>query len=76
MSKQTITFRTEKKSVLDDLASSLGQDRSAILNQAIEVLLDIYGWQNEHIEKGLKQAANQEFVEEADWRKAFNKNRK
>ena len=78
MSKQTISFRTEKskKIILDDLAASLNQDRSAILNKAIDILINVYDWQLQHIEKSLQQAENQEFIEESKWRQAFNKNRK
>jgi len=78
MTKQTITFRTEssKKSMLDDLASSLQKDRSAILNQAIDMMLDVYNWQNQHINQGLQEAKNQDFVEEKNWKNAFNRKQK
>lgn len=75
--KQTLTFRTEVKTRerLDQIAQAMDRDRSYILNQAINTYLDIYNWQIEHIEAGQKQAHNGEFVEEKEWRSAFNQNR-
>lgn len=75
--KQTLTFRTEVKTRerLDQIAQAMDRDRSYILNQAIDTYLDIYNWQIEHIEAGQKQARNGEFVEEKEWRSAFNRNR-
>lgn len=69
--KQTITFRTNdsKRKNLDSLASSIGQDRSYLLNQAVDILLDVYNWQKEHIKKGQQQARNNQFVE--NWRDSF-----
>ncbi len=76
MARETITFRTEsdKRQALDQLAHALGQDRTATLNQAIDTLLDIYDWQVKHIESGIEQARNGEFVDEPVWRKAFRRN--
>ena len=76
MSRETITFRTEtdKRAAIDTLSKALGQDRTATLNQAIDTLLDIYDWQIKHIEKGLEQARNGQFVEEAEWRRRFRRN--
>lgn len=75
--KQTITFRTEveTRDRLDQVANAMDRDRSYILNQAIDTYLEIYTWQIEHIEAGQKQARNGEFVEEKEWRAAFNRNR-
>ena len=76
MPRETITFRTEtdKRAAIDTLSKALGQDRTATLNQAIDTLLDIYDWQVKHIEKGLEQARNEQFVEEAEWRRRFRRN--
>ena len=75
--KQTITFRTdlETRDRLDKVADSMDRDRSYILNQAIQIYLEIYNWQVEHIEEGQKQARNGEFVPEQEWRSAFNRSR-
>lgn len=75
--KQTITFRTERETRdrLDQVANAMDRDRSYILNQAIDTYLEIYNWQIEHIKAGQEQARNDEFVEEKEWRAAFNRNR-
>jgi len=75
--KQTVTFRTkvETRDRLDQVANAMGRDRSYILNQAIDTYLEIYNWQIEHIQAGQKQAHNGEFVEEKEWRAAFNRTR-
>ena len=77
MSKQTVTFRTdaEKRAALDAVAAALGRDRSYVLNQAVDTLLEVYRWQVEHIQEGQRQARNGEFVEESEWRSAFHRNR-
>ena len=69
----TITFRTgdDQRKQLDNIAVSMDRDRSYIINQAIDHYLDIYRWQVEHIEEGLKQAERGEFVPKSEWRKAF-----
>lgn len=75
--QKNISFRldSQKKKSLDSLAESLGCDRTAVLNQAIDVFLGIYHWQTEQIKEGQKQAQSGEFVPEAEWRKAFNRER-
>lgn len=77
MSKEPITFRTESKKrvALDAIASALDRDRSYILNQAVDTYLEIYQWQTEHIKEGKRQAKAGEFVEETEWRGAFNRHR-
>jgi len=44
MHKETISFRLEsdKREVLDAVASSLDRDRSYVINEAIEAYLDIH----------------------------------
>lgn len=73
--KRSITFEANTKlcEQIDQIAQEVEQDRSYILNQAIETYLDIYNWQVEHIKKGLKHAQNGEFVEEKQWRAAFKR---
>ncbi len=77
MSKTTVSFRIEadKQEKLDTLATLLERDRSYVINQAIDNLLDIHEWQIEHIREGQRQAHAGEFVEEKDWRAAFNRQR-
>jgi predicted transcriptional regulator len=71
----TITFRTgeAERQQLDTIANSMDRDRSYVINQAIANYLDVYRWQVEHIEEGLKQVERGEFAPESEWRKAFNR---
>lgn len=71
----TITFRTgdDQRKQLDNIAASMDRDRSYIINQAITHYLEVYRWQVEHIEEGLKQVERGEFVPESEWRKAFRR---
>jgi len=71
----TITFRTgdDQRKQLDSIAVSMDRDRSYIINQAIDNYLEVYRWQVEHIEEGLKQVERGEFVPESEWRKVFNR---
>mgnify|MGYP001548349096 CR=1 FL=1 len=77
MAQKNISFRIEdqKKQSLDNLAQSLGYDRSTVLNQAIDVFLSVYDWQKTHIRESQKQAREGKFVSEKEWRLAFNRER-
>ncbi len=78
MSKETITFRLDssKRKALDEIASLLDRDRSYILNEAIESYLEVYSWQVEHIQEGLRQASSGEFATKEEVATAFAKWRK
>ncbi len=78
MAKEVVTFRTEteKRAALDSMAKALGRDRSYVLNKAMDTLFDIYQWQVEHIQEGIRQADAGEFADESEWRKAISRNRK
>ncbi len=71
--KKIISFRADenKCKTLDKVASSIGEDRTYILNQAMNNILDIYAWQIEHIKQGVKEADTDEFVDEKQWRKSL-----
>ena len=71
--KKTISFRTEedKCNTLDRVASSIGEDRTYLLNQAMNNILDIYAWQIEHIKQGVKEADAEKFINEKQWRKTL-----
>ena len=58
MSKETISFRIEagKRAAVDELASALDRDRSAIINEAIDAYLELHHWQVEHIRRALAEA--------------------
>lgn len=75
--RTSITFQTEadKCSTLDAVARTLNQDRSSVINQALDAWLDVHRWQVAHIEEGQRQARNREFVTELEWRRAFERHR-
>ena len=58
MSKETLSFRIEagKRAALDELASALDRDRSALVNEAIDAFLELHHWQVEHIKRALADA--------------------
>ena len=70
--KKTISFRTDeaKCETLDKVALSIGEDRTYILNQAMNNILDIYAWQIEHIKQGVKEADAEKFIDEKQWRQS------
>ena len=78
MEKTTISFRTDTatRDELDKVAAALDRDRSHVLNEAVEIYLDLHRWQMEHIAEGLRQADAGEFVDEAEWRAAFERGRR
>lgn len=71
----TISFRTEEstKQKLDFLAEQQNRDRSYIINQALDYYLSLHEWQMAHIQKGVEQAQNEEFAEDAEVKAAFDK---
>jgi predicted transcriptional regulator len=78
MPRETISFRldSEKREALDAVASALDQDRSYIINEAIEAYLDIHRWQLTHIREGLRQADAGEFATESEMKATFSRRRK
>ena len=73
MTQETITFNldTDKRKVLDRIASSMERERTDILNDAIDAYLEIYQWQLDHIKEGLRQADAGEFATEEEMAAAF-----
>lgn len=51
-----LSFRTEQttRDELDRIAESLNRNRNWVINEAILAYLDLYRWQLEHIEQGLR----------------------
>lgn len=78
MDKDTISFRLDarKRRALDVIARAQDRDRSYVLNQAIDAYLDVYQWQIEHIQRGLREADAGEFATEAEVAAAFSRRRK
>ena len=71
----TISFKTKDstKEKLDFLASQQNRDRSFIINQALDYYISLYEWQMAHIQKGVKQAENNEFADAREVQAAFDK---
>jgi predicted transcriptional regulator len=58
MSKNAISVRVPDETIedLDKLAKVRQRDRSFLVNEAIDLLLDMHQWQIQHIKEGLRQA--------------------
>lgn len=58
MSKESIGFRidSEKRVALDQLAQAMQQDRTALINEAIDAYLELHYWQVDLITKRLAEA--------------------
>ena len=72
MIRTTLSFRTdeETKSWLDRLAEARRRDRSFLINEAIEQLLELNDWQEAQIRAGIEEADRGETVpheEVATW---------
>lgn len=77
MGQTTVSFRTaeEKLLSLNAIATALDRDRSYVLNEAISAYLELYGWQNDHIKEGLRQANAGEFATPAEVERALGQRR-
>ena len=75
MDRAMITFRLDaaKKKALDAIALSMDRDRSFVLNEAVKAYLEIYQWQIEHIQEGVRQADAKQFVSPKEVNAAFRK---
>jgi predicted transcriptional regulator len=75
VAKEAVTFRMapEKRARLDDVAASLGQDRSQAIDQAIDAYLDFHEWQLQQIKAGLADAESGRFVPDADMDKIWRR---
>ena len=72
---QMVTFKTSKENVafLDEIAKGTSRSRSAVLEQSIDVMKDIYDWQIAHVEKGIKQIENGEVASQKEVDAFFKK---
>ena len=54
----SLSFRTEEETrdQLDQIATSLDRNRNWVINEAIENYLELYKWQLEHIEQGIRDS--------------------
>jgi len=75
MKQMNVSFRTYENKIksLDAIAEALDRDRSYVLNEAISAYLELYRWQINHIEEGLRQAEAGEFATEGEVDKALRR---
>ena len=75
MAKDTVTFRIEPatKESLDAIAAATNQDRSGVINEALNAYVDLYQWQADHIREGIRQADAGEFVSDARVKRVLSK---
>jgi len=71
--KTTISFRIskEKCNILDTMATLADRDRSYLINQAINDVLEFYQWQIGEAEEGRKQIKAGKIATKAEIKKAF-----
>ena len=69
----TLSFRTPEttKAKLDFLANQQQRDRSFVINEAIDYYLSLQEWQLKHIQTGVEQAKNNEFVSDKEVKATF-----
>ena len=74
MEAATISARVDKKIVkkLDVLAESTSRTRSFLIAEAIQTYLEEQEWQIEAIKEGVKQADNEDFVDDDEVKKLFS----
>jgi predicted transcriptional regulator len=75
MSKESITFRldTDKREILDQIATGLERDRSYVLNAAIDLYLEVHQWQIAEIQQALVEAEAEDFATPAEVNAVFAK---
>lgn len=75
MSLTTVSFRIEetKKAELDVLASALNRDRTFMINEAIDALLEVQKWHIREIKEGIAEADAGQFADEQDVQAVFSK---
>ena len=75
MTKVTMSFRTENstRDRLARLAAAERRDRSFLINEAVEMLLDRSDWQEAQIRAGIEEADRGEFATEEEVEAVFAK---
>jgi RHH-type rel operon transcriptional repressor/antitoxin RelB len=77
-SQKTISFRmdTGKVEALDAIASETKRDRTFLLNEAVDTLLDLNGYQQRLVAAGIKDAQEGRYVDASEMRKRLARLRK
>ncbi len=75
MSQENIAFQLDgkKRAALDAIAADLKQDRSYVINEAIDLFLDLYQWQITEIQQSLAEAEAGDFATPEEVRAVFAK---
>ena len=75
MSTEAFTIRANSTKVkkLDQLASKLDRSRNYLVNEAIEHYLELNNWQIQQIKQGIKAADENQFVDDSEMERIFNK---
>jgi len=78
MKQANISFRADASKIktLDAVAATLDRDRSYVLNEAISAYLELYQWQMDHIQEGLRQADAEEFATDKEVAKALKRGKR
>lgn len=76
--QKTISFRmnTDKVEALDAIASETKRDRSFLLNEAVDALLDLNAYQQRLVAAGMKDAQEGRYVDGSEMRKRLAKLKK
>lgn len=69
----SIRIEGERERRLDSLAKRLQRSRTALVDEAIDAMLDTHDWQVEEIEQGLAEARRGEFVSDAEIARLYNR---
>lgn len=79
MSKIAVNFRVRNQdtlNALDRIGIALDRDRSYMLNEALETYLELNNWQIEHINAGLQEAQQGQFVPQSEVDSLLGRKRK
>jgi predicted transcriptional regulator len=62
----TVRVDPKVKRSLEKIAKATDEDRSSVVNRALAAYVDLYQWQIDHVNEGLRQADAGEFVPHAE----------
>lgn len=73
MSQENIAFQLDgaKRAASDAIAADLKQDRSYVINEAINLFLDLYQWHITEIQQSLAEAEAGDFAAPEEVRAVF-----
>jgi predicted transcriptional regulator len=76
--KDVMTVRVDPKikRSLEKIARATDRDRSAVVNNALEAYVELYRWQIDHVNEGLRQADAGDFATQEEVDAFFGRIRK